>query len=269
MILHAAILRSAAMLVPRDQRGEWFAEWSAELCYVTDRQIPFCLGSFRDAFWIRRNKPAPHPCDAYALESPERCLLFLAALAALSVFFAFRMPLPCRGPALVCASLSRNQVFLTDLIAILPSLLILRLTTSMALGEYPSNPNRASGPTRARRWMFFCAKILLLLPVICGATWVLDSLFSVVVHAVSSLACGILAIRWALEDQRRRCPVCLRLLQNPTMIGNSSHAFLEWYGTELICVEGHGLLYVPEIPTSCYATQRWQYLDPSWSSLFS
>ena len=80
---------------------------------------------------------------------------------------------------------------------------------------------------------------------------------------------SVVAMRWALADQRRRCPVCLRVLSNPTRIGGPSHVFLEWYGTELICVQGHGLLYVPEIPTSCYSTQRWQYLDPSWSTLFS
>jgi hypothetical protein len=72
-----------------------------------------------------------------------------------------------------------------------------------------------------------------------------------------------------LTDQRQRCPVCLRSLANPTRIGSPSQSFLEWYGTELICTHGHGLLYVPEIPTSWYRTQRWQYLDPTWSSLFS
>jgi len=33
-------------------------------------------------------------------------------------------------------------------------------------------------------------------------------------------------------------------------------------------IETHGLLDVPEIPTT-YSTQRWQDLDPSWGSLFS
>jgi hypothetical protein len=31
---HLMILRSAALLVPRPQRTEWLAEWSAELWYV-------------------------------------------------------------------------------------------------------------------------------------------------------------------------------------------------------------------------------------------
>src|SRR5580692_2381197 len=124
MILHAAILRSAAMLVPRDQRVEWFAEWSAELCYVTDRQIPFCLGAFQDAFWLRRNKPAPHPCDAYALESPSRCLLFLALLAGLAAFFIWRLPVPCQLSLPLCSTMSRAQLIFADLGVILFSLLI-------------------------------------------------------------------------------------------------------------------------------------------------
>jgi hypothetical protein len=28
------------------------------------------------------------------------------------------------------------------------------------------------------------------------------------------------------------------------------------------------LLHVPDIPTSWFSSQRWLYLDPSWSALF-
>jgi hypothetical protein len=37
--------------------------------------------------------------------------------------------------------------------------------------------------------------------------------------------------------------------------------FLDWYGTELICAEGHGMMHVPEIPSSSYSAQRWVSLD--------
>lgn len=76
----------------------------------------------------------------------------------------------------------------------------------------------------------------------------------------------LLSMRWAWNDQRNRCPVCLHSLSLPVRIGEASHTFLEWYGTELVCTRGHGLLHVPEISTSCYSEQRWLYLDPSWSS---
>jgi hypothetical protein len=76
-------------------------------------------------------------------------------------------------------------------------------------------------------------------------------------------------MRWVFTDQRQRRPVCLRALSRPTRIGGASHAFLDWYGTELICEWGHGLLHIPEIRTSSYWTQRWMYLDASWSELFT
>ena len=92
MTLHLAILRAAALLAPAAQRVEWLAEWKAELWYVKRRPMLFCLGAFRDAFWLRRNSPAPDVCRTFGLESPSRCLLFLAVLAAISMFFAFRLP---------------------------------------------------------------------------------------------------------------------------------------------------------------------------------
>jgi len=55
--------------------------------------------------------------------------------------------------------------------------------------------------------------------------------------------------------------VCLRRLTNPIFFGEASHAFLDWYGTELICSEGHGMMHVPAIPTSSYSEPRWVTLD--------
>ena len=52
MSIHLAILRSAAWLVPGEQRAEWLAEWNAELWYVRkagSRQATgFCLGAFQE-----------------------------------------------------------------------------------------------------------------------------------------------------------------------------------------------------------------------------
>jgi hypothetical protein len=72
---------------------------------------------------------------------------------------------------------------------------------------------------------------------------------------------GCTSLFWALADQRQRCPVCLRLLSNPTRIGNSAQLVLGSYGAELMCNRGHGSLYVPTVPTSWCSSQRWQYLD--------
>jgi hypothetical protein len=83
------------------------------------------------------------------------------------------------------------------------------------------------------------------------------------------VATSIGALRWVVMDQRRRCPVCLRLLTNPVRIGSASQTFLEWYGTESTCSRGHGLLHVPEISASYNSTEQWLRLDASWDDLFS
>jgi hypothetical protein len=114
--------------------------------------------------------------------------------------------------------------------------------------------------------MFLCIKIGLLAPVpffVCAA---FAPLFPPVTMIV--LPAWIFGFRWILADQRRRCPVCLHLLSNPVHIGSPAQMMFGWYGTELACTRGHGLLYVPEAPTTWCGAQRWQYLDPTWSHLF-
>ena len=429
--LHPTMLSAASLLVPAVQRAEWLAEWRAELDYVTHEPTRFCLGAFRDAFWLRRNNQTPNGPAAFQVRSPVVCLALLAALAAISVYFARDsfLPLPYRDAgslamistagdyeaqtptvplaryrslaafaggrfagvsfyrpirtrvrttqlasaelpvafssanlfellgipiavaapaslvitdaawqkyfgadpgivgrtldvdgqqAIVAAviatnswrlpgradawllqdqahlyqlpantagfvlgrqrgsaenhgafflanerfevsSLSKGRLLLIDLFPMALSLMLLSVTTSLALGDYPANRE-----IRPLRWIFFGLKIALILPIVIGSV----SLISVNLQAHGLMAASLIGFRWAVVDQRRRCPVCLRLLSNPTRIGGPSRTFLEWYGTELICGQGHGLLYVPEIPSSCYSIQRWQHLDPSWSSLF-
>jgi hypothetical protein len=176
-----------------------------------------------------------------------------------------------------CISLARrlhDPLYVFAFAAML-ALLALPATTSLPLGDYPSHPRQQSCSIRVRRWAFLTAKLLLLLPILCFAP--LD-----IVHAAPSLqestassaqlcmtfAASLFALRWVLRDQRRRCPVCLQLLQNPVRVGEPSRNFLAWNGTELICAGGHGFLHVPELPTSWCSTQRWLYLDPSWRTLF-
>jgi hypothetical protein len=155
------------------------------------------------------------------------------------------------------------------------ALLSLPATTSLPLGEYPAGSERISWPLRLRRWMFLAVKISLLLPIVYFVS--LDLAYALpasplraqYIQIVTSFLMALFSFRWALKDQRRRCPVCLSTLTNPARVGEPSRNFLAWNGTELICVGGHGLLHVPELPTSWFATQRWLYLDSSWSSVFS
>ena len=136
--------------------------------------------------------------------------------------------------------------------------LLLPVTTPLSLGDYPASGNR-------RQWIFLAAKLVPILAMVyCGARLVACN--GIPSHGI--LLASILAFRWAIVDQRQRCPECLRLLNNPVRVGQPSQTFLEWYGTEFVCLQGHGLLHVPEIPSSYYGTQRWLCLDQSWRGLF-
>ena len=150
--------------------------------------------------------------------------------------------------------------------------LVLRATPFLSLGAHSANRDSARWANRLRRWAFFSTKLALLLPiVIFGAldlAYLIASVASVHLEGVALPAAWLVAVRWLLRDQQQRCPVCLRLLINPVGIGQASQTFLGWYGTETMCAKGHGLLHVPEIPTSSSSAPRWIKLDPSWSGLF-
>lgn len=162
----------------------------------------------------------------------------------------------------------------TYIFMVLLALLALPATTSLPLGEYPTQGGQISWSLRLRRWMFLGVKFGLLLPVIYfvpldfAYAFVLPPTTAQYIQIVMSFLIGLFGFRWALKDQRSRCPVCLCTLSNPARVGEPSRSFLGWNGTELICSEGHGLLHVPALPTSWLAVQRWLYLDSSWNGVF-
>jgi hypothetical protein len=258
MTIHLVILRSASWLVPGERRVEWLAEWSAELWHVRQRggwrAARFCLGSFRDARWLRRNSP-PDAGPWLRLESPAQCLGTLGAAAGVCLLLALgfgppKTPLVPVGPPLLA------MLYLAAM-----SMPVVLATTSLRLGEYPAHRS-------GRRWAFFAAKIALVMPIVFfGALALWPILRMLLIYVM--LPGYVIAFRWALADQRRRCPECLRLVSHPAPIGEPSHVLLEWYGTEFACAKGHGLLHVPEIPTVSFRTQTWMRLDRSWRALFS
>jgi putative ABC transport system permease protein len=62
--LAAAIVRTAAILVPASQRDHWRQEWRAELASLADvpvsyrRPVRRAIGAFADAFWLRQRSVA-------------------------------------------------------------------------------------------------------------------------------------------------------------------------------------------------------------------
>jgi hypothetical protein len=131
----------------------------------------------------------------------------------------------------------------------------------------PGGHLRKTGP---RRTLFLAAKALLIVPIVAFGSLDLASLGGSVspLFFHIALCASLFAAHWMLADQRKRCPVCLRPLANPVRIGESSHILLEWHGTELMCLRGHGLLYVPEWPAIWSGRQSWIALGPSWGGLF-
>lgn len=317
-VLHLAIIQTAALLVPTHDRAEWLSEWRAELWYVNRRATAFSLGSFSDALWMNRNISAPIERRWFRLESPLKCVMFLAGLAALSLLLALSLPGDNPAPPTpdgesqsvrqaataeiseqqppadidLNTSLSNRDAHPSSAITGAPlgqastetlggdrlallyagfglcSALLVAVSrgTPLRLGEYPVNRYAPAAPLRLLRWVFLAVKMALVVPLVLCAVLTLGPF--VPQFAGWGMLLGLIfGLRWTLMDQRERCPVCLRLLSNPTCIGDASQLFLGWYGTELLCSRGHGFLYVPGTSTSWGEAQRWQYLDPTWSTL--
>jgi hypothetical protein len=177
-----------------------------------------------------------------------------------------------------CISLAQQSQlpFTLFLFTLAAALVTLPATTALPLGEYPRHSVRLPWAGKARRWVFLSSKFLLIVPLVyltsIDVAYGVPSLGSTTaqyLQLVISFFGLLFAFRWILQDQRKRCPLCLRVLSNPARVGQASRNFLAWNGTELICTGGHGLLHIPELPTSWFGTQRWLYLDPSWGSLFT
>ena len=160
--------------------------------------------------------------------------------------------------------------------ALFLALVALPAVTSVSLGDSHVASHRPSHRQRMWRILFLAAKFALIAGI--GFTASLDIAYcnsigySALAECLQLLCCFTICLfgfRWAIADQRKRCPVCLRRVTNPATVGLASRTFLGWNGTEMICMGGHALLHVPSLPTSWFSGQRWLYLDSSWEFLFA
>lgn len=117
-----------------------------------------------------------------------------------------------------------------------------------------------------RGWMFLGGKIVLLVFIGFFLVLIVQAMIEAEIRPLVMLL-YVLAFRWALIDQQQRCPECLRRLLLPVRIGVPSRTFLEWYGTEFLCGDGHGLLQVPGTSTASSDIQHWLHLDDSWATI--
>ena len=160
--------------------------------------------------------------------------------------------------------------------ALFLALVALPAVSSVSLGETHLTSHRPSLRQSLRRFLFLGAKFVIIAGIGLFASldlayWYTPNYSSMAecLQLVSCFLICLLGFRWALADQRQRCPVCLRRVTNPASVGLASRTFLGWNGTELICMGGHTLLHVPALPTSWFEDQRWLYLDSSWEFLFA
>jgi hypothetical protein len=243
--------------MPERERREWLREWTAELWYLLrrgerGRATEFCCGSFRDALVVRGQiAGAVQSRNLLHLSSPGACLAMLAIQASSATLIMWLSPA-------VRASVWQRPIEAHILIA------------AGALLLYPIVPGARGFDARGTRgWCFMAAKSVILIITVFFASFDIVPLLSRgPMQPQLAFVMYILAYWWAMNDQRRRCPTCLRLLTNPVQIGHPAGSLLEWYGTELMCPRGHGVLHEPGLSTSSYCTRRWVRLDASWQELF-
>ena len=140
---------------------------------------------------------------------------------------------------------------------------------------------RARLPWRAnsRWWLFFIAKTVLLLATCFVIS--LEGTRQLFLHFIGNvpplagaistwlfLVTTVLCVTWSLHDQCRRCRICLKRLTHEAYVGAPAYMLLDWWGTELVCSQGHGLLHITEMSASWMQTEQWVQLDDSWKPLF-
>lgn len=160
--------------------------------------------------------------------------------------------------------------------AFILAILAMPAVTSVFQSECEFASQRPSFRVKARGWIFLLAKFGMVAAT--GYFGAIDIAYCAypgyspsaqLIQVLCSFSICLVGFRWALVDQGRRCPVCLRVVTHPAQVGIASCNFLGWNGTEMVCMGGHVLLHVPNLPTSWFARQRWTYLDKSWEFLFA
>jgi len=132
---------------------------------------------------------------------------------------------------------------------------------------------------RMRWWGFFLLKSAALIAAAYFGSWLVIHRLSVaLIGSIDPMAdeiaiwtflpLAVAALSWSILDQQKRCRICLRRLVMPIDIGRPGSVLLNWAGTEMVCSEGHGTLYLPESESNSLERDRWNNLDQSWESLF-
>lgn len=283
-IVLRAFLCAAARLVPAPERSAWREKWTGRVRdwrLLADRgepvgsAAPLCRLALKDAAGQRFG----HIRTRHVLRSPTFVPVAIAAalllLAAVSRGFAVT-----RWVVSVAADIRAHPAFCGpydprgDKVFAYCVPAILAWAVGVALFVMGTKVLNGRG---WRYWFFLVAKALAALAVSTLA-WIEigAAVRSFIPHEGWRTLVGLLsvfvfvpatgrAMLWAVADQRRRCPACLRFLIAPVAVGSWASLF-EPPATEFLCEKGHGALSVADAETN--AQDHWTRLDESWSALF-
>jgi hypothetical protein len=285
----------AGRLAPAAVRREFVHRWRSRLtslCVLVDRGevaggdraelTLLCRDALSNAFWLRFNRAGLR----HWIFGPQ----FVMALAAAG---AVGLALVSHGfratQSVVRAAIYWNIAPLEFIIgsrhvryapprgdlvvaAALPIMMALTIgATLFAIGRL------SVGRYGWRYWLFLAGKIaaiIVLVPLVWieGSRWLwnlitpeVPRVWVVGFGATLAFLVGFgLAAIWVFDDQRRRCPECLRRLARPVTMGSWGSMF-EPVTTEFLCDEGHGALSLAE--SEIGEGDRWVSLDASWREL--
>ncbi len=254
------LLRWIGRVVPPGDRADWLRSWEAELwwrrhpvSHEPHRELFTDLsgGLCRDALWLR-------------LASWERLLRGTAALCLLA------LAVSCLISFLLAVGLCGGSILLRDRILsqfahfLFASPLIVFVTCATADKRPEVSKIGNSLRNRLPRVAFLGAKLASLLTLVyllslnaCSAIALPFPSTCEYLHMLLFVIGSICGLRWAFQDQERRCKTCLRLLNEPHRVGRPSHNLIDRSGNEFACRKGHGLLSVPELETSWRQSSQW------------
>jgi hypothetical protein len=288
------LLWIAGRLAPPAVRQEFRKRWDSRLagfCILLDRGEvaggdgaelkSLCRDALSNAFWLRFSRAG---LLRWALG--PRFVMALAAAGALVLALVSRGFQATRS--IVRAAIYSNILPMEfvahrhlrydpsrgDMVvgAVVPIMMALGIgATLFAIGRL------SVGRYGWRYWLLLTVKIaavIVLVPLVWieGSRWLWNLLTPQVLRVwvvgigttLAFLGGFGLAVIWVFDDQRRRCPECLRRLARPVTMGSWGSMF-EPVTTEFLCDEGHGALSLAE--SEIGEGDRWVSLDASWREL--
>jgi hypothetical protein len=285
------MVRIAGRLAPPAVRHEFRERWDSRLanfCVLVDRGevagrdraelLLLCRDALSTAFWLRFNRAGYRhwtlgPQFVMALAAAGALVLallshgFQATRSIVSAAIYWNLePIEFIGNRHLRYDPPRGDLVVG---AVVPIVLALAIgATLVAIGRL------SLGRYGWRYWLYLAVKIvsvIVLVPLLWieGSRVLWNLITAEVLRAwIAGLGATVaflggfgLAAIWVFDDQRRRCPVCLRSLARPVTMGSWASMF-EPVTTEFLCDEGHGTLSLAE--SELGEGDRWVSLDASW-----